>query len=417
MAGYGSSQILRLAGNLAFTRLLVPEVFGLMALVQTFLTGLAMFSDLGILPSIIQSKRGGELSFLNTAWTIQVIRGTALWVIACLIAVPVAQLYREPMLAQLLPVTALSSVIAGFASTKLATANRQLAIRRLTLIEVGTFAIQMAMMLVAAWFYRSIWVLVLGGIFGSLLKTLASHWLLEGERNRFCWNQEALQELRNFGRWIFLSTVVAFFGLQGDRLVLGWLLDVRFLGIYTVALNLSGAVEQIIDQINGKVMFPSYAELIRERPSVLYSTLRKARLILIGLGIVCAIALVAFGEPLIALLYDDRYLEAGWILRVLAIGFLGRVLCITYSDVLLARGDTFSTMSLTVIYTCIQLTIMPVGFTLAGYRGVIIGIAITDWLTYLAYAVCFKRLSLWQPELDLPTAAIAAGLAAIIYST
>jgi len=417
LVGYGASQVLRLGGNLIFTRLLAPEVFGLMALVQTFLIGLTMFSDLGVLPSIIQSKRGDDPAFLNTAWTIQIIRGIALWLVACLIAAPVAHLYREPLLVQLLPVTALSSLIGGLTSTKLDKANRQLAVQQLTLLNLGTSVIQMGFMLVGAWFYRSVWVLVLGGIVGSLVKMVASHWLIQGENNTLGWDRAAAQEIGSFGRWIFLSTVVAFFGLQSDRLVLGWLLDVRFLGIYTIALSLSSVMEQIVEQINNRVLFPSYAELVRERPKALYGTLRKARLVLIGISLGCALFLVGFGRPLINFLYDDRYLEAGWILRVLAIGFVGRVLCITYGDVLLARGESFSMMTLTIIFTGVQLAMMPLGYHLGGYQGVIVGIAVTDWITYLAYAAWFSRLSLWQPELDLPTAAVAGLLAIVVYYT
>ncbi|MFN3500356.1 MAG: oligosaccharide flippase family protein, partial [Pannonibacter indicus] len=68
LAGTGGQQLLRLASNLALTRLLFPEAFGLMALIQTFMVGLQMFSDIGIRPSIIQNKRGEEADFLNTAW-------------------------------------------------------------------------------------------------------------------------------------------------------------------------------------------------------------------------------------------------------------------------------------------------------------------------------------------------------------
>ena len=50
-----------------------------MALIQTFIIGLQMFSDIGIYPSIIQNKRGEEPDFLNTAWTIQIVRGGVLW--------------------------------------------------------------------------------------------------------------------------------------------------------------------------------------------------------------------------------------------------------------------------------------------------------------------------------------------------
>ncbi|WP_316431093.1 oligosaccharide flippase family protein [Leptolyngbya sp. NK1-12] len=415
--GYGSSQILRLGGNLVLTRLLFPEAFGLMALVQTFLTGLQMFSDLGIFPSIVHSKRGEDPAFLNTAWTLQVIRGIVLWVGTCIIAAPIARFYDEPMLMQLLPVAGLSALIDGTASTKLATANRQLALKQLTTLEISIYAISLSVMIVGAWLYRSVWVLLLGGLIGSLLKSIASHVLLKGERNSFCWDKEAFHELQQFGQWIFLSTIIAFFALQGDRLALGWLLDVRFLGIYTVALGLSSAVESIVTQMNSKVLFPSYAELIRERPAALYRVLRKARLILIALSSSFAIFLVLFGKPLIDLLYDERYLEAGWILRVLAIGFLGRVLSVTYEDILLAKGQTFKTMLLTSIGALFQLNSMLLGYSLAGPQGVIIGIAATEWLTYIAYALYFNRLSLWQPELDFPVVALAGCLTLIVYYT
>jgi O-antigen/teichoic acid export membrane protein len=417
LLGYGSNQVLRLAGNLVLTRLLFPEAFGLMALVQTFLTGLQMFSDLGIFPSIVHSKRGDDPAFLNTAWTLQVVRGIMLWLGTCIIAAPIARFYGEPMLMQLLPVAGLSALIDGTASTKLATANRRLALKQLTTIEISTYAIILSVMIVGAWLYQSVWVLVIGSLVGSLLKSIASHVLLKGERNSFYWDKEAIRELQQFGQWIFLSTIIAFFALQGDRLVLGWLLDVRFLGVYTVALGLSSAIESVVTQMNSKVLFPSYAELIRERPEALYRVLRKARLMLMALSSSFAIVLVFFGKPLIDILYDDRYLEAGWILRVLAIGFLGRVLSVTYEDILLAKGQTFKTMLLTSIGALFQVNAMFLGYSLAGHQGVIVGIAVTEWLTYIAYALYFTRLSLWQPELDFPVVALAGCLAAIVYYT
>lgn len=413
--GYGLSQGLRLGGNLILTRLLTPEAFGLMALVQTFLIGLQMFSDFGVFPSIVQSQRGDDPKFLNTAWTIQAIRGGMLWLGSCLIAVPIAQFYEEPLLVWLLPVSGLTALIGGLASTKLATANRNLALRQITLLDLGTNAIALTVMIIGAWFYRSIWVLVLGGILSNILKTIASHWLLPGIQNRVAWDRSAVQEIQQFGRWIFLSTIIGFFALQGDRLILGKLLDIRFLGIYSIALGLSSMVEQIVEQINNKVLFPSYSELIRARPQDLYENLRKARLILLTLSIGFATFFVFCGPSLIDLLYDDRYQEAGWILQILAIGFLGRVISTTYGDVLMAKGETFSTMMLTIIGTVMQVISVFVGFSLAGYAGVILGLAAAEWLTYIAYAICFARLALWQPGVDFLIIAIAGWLSAVIY--
>ena len=86
IVGYGGSQGLRFVGNLILTRLLMPELFGLMALVNTFRIGLSLFSDIGIDPSIIRSQRSSDPDFLNTAWTLQMLRGCWIWLGCWLIA-------------------------------------------------------------------------------------------------------------------------------------------------------------------------------------------------------------------------------------------------------------------------------------------------------------------------------------------
>ena len=55
IVGYGASQILRFGSNLILTRLLFPKLFGLMALLNTFIIGLHLFSDIGIGTIIIQN--------------------------------------------------------------------------------------------------------------------------------------------------------------------------------------------------------------------------------------------------------------------------------------------------------------------------------------------------------------------------
>jgi O-antigen/teichoic acid export membrane protein len=79
VAGYGGGQALRFLGNLILTRLLFGEAFGLMALVNVFLQGLQLFSDDGIGPSILPHARGADRRFLDTAWTMQVVRGFVLF--------------------------------------------------------------------------------------------------------------------------------------------------------------------------------------------------------------------------------------------------------------------------------------------------------------------------------------------------
>ena len=55
LVGYGLGQVLRIVSNFILANLLFPKDFGLMALVNVFLAGLQMFSDIGMGPCIVRS--------------------------------------------------------------------------------------------------------------------------------------------------------------------------------------------------------------------------------------------------------------------------------------------------------------------------------------------------------------------------
>ena len=108
--GFAGSQALRLISNLALTRLLDPEHFGLMAIVTVLLIGLAMFSDIGLGPSVVRSQKTKDERFLNTAWTMQIIRGAVLAAACALLAIPAASfLWRAT--------TSMAAASGGAAST------------------------------------------------------------------------------------------------------------------------------------------------------------------------------------------------------------------------------------------------------------------------------------------------------------
>lgn len=215
VVGFGSQKVLQLGSNLVLTRLLFPEAFGTMALITVFLMALAMFSDLGIKPAIIQNERGEDPNFLNTAWTIQVIRGFVIWLVACLIAWPLAQLYEQLILFPILCFVGVTAVIQGFQSTALATQNRKLQLGRLTLIPLIAQIISTIVTVLLAWIYESIWALAVGSIVSVVAETILSHLILPSHRHRFHFEGKSLSGLLRFGKWIFLSTMVGYFGGHG----------------------------------------------------------------------------------------------------------------------------------------------------------------------------------------------------------
>lgn len=410
LAGYGASQILRFGSNLILTRLLEPKLFGLMALMSVFIIGLHLFSDIGIGPSIIQNKRGDDPDFLNTAWTMQVIRGFCLWFGCLAIAGPVADFYGEPQLKLLLPVVGLGTIISGFSSTALFTLNRHMLVGQLAIFELVGQIVSIAVIIVWAWFSPSIWALVMGGLVSDVVRIVWSHQLNSGVANRFVWDREAVKSIFSFGKWIFLSTALTFMATQADRLILGKLISFEMLGVYGIAFALADMPRQIILAICGKVIFPAVsklADLPREtfRAKILKN--RKPLLIALAVGLT---VLVSFGDQLIFCLYDRRYAQAAWMLPVLALGVWHTLLYGTANPSLLAIGKSiYNAQGFLLAFMTISIG-LPLGFFLKGMLGAVIVIAFYDLPLYGAIMYGLWREGLICIEQDIKATALFLGL-------
>jgi O-antigen/teichoic acid export membrane protein len=368
LLGHAFNNVVRLGANLVLTRLLVPEYFGVMALVNIFLQGLHMFSDVGIGTSIIQHKRGEEPTFVNTAWTVQALRGLYLFLVSCVLGWPLAWFYEIPDLVWMVPVAGSTALIDGFTSTSLFTQNRTLTLGKLTLVEsLATLAGALANLLVG-YATRSILALLVGGIAAGLTRLVLSHVYLPGLRNRFAWDAEARKDLLGFGRWVFLSTAVTFLAMQVDRLVLGKLVTEEQLGVYSIALMLATIPREIVGQLAQRVYYPVIAREIRENPSS--AAVRALRQKLVWLLVVPVACTMGVAHPVIAFLYDDRYTLAGPLMAWLTLGTWLSILETTYGAIALSQGEprwiTYGTVAKTAIFAVL---VTPV-FHAYGIEGV-----------------------------------------------
>lgn len=382
IGGMATSQLLRLASNLVLTRLLFPEAFGLMALVQIFITGLAMFSDIGIRASIIQNSRSHEPGFLNTAWTLQVLRGVILWLFACAIAWPAASFYDDPRLAQLLPVAGLTALIAGFSPTRIHTANRDLVLGRLTLIEIASQVINIAMMITLALLMRSVWALVFGNVLGAITKQLLLVIFMPGHHNRLQIDRSALGELIHFGKWIFLSTVCGFVANQADRAILGKFVSLEMLGIYSVGFFLASVPMMLARPLATKIVFPLYKQ---RPPSESEENKRKIfmmRRIMTGALLSLSAVLALSGDLLVGFLYDPRYALAGPILVLVSIAQMPVVILSSYGSLMLAAGDSRRFLQRVFATAVAQSTVLVAGILQFGIIGATVATGISALIVY-----------------------------------
>lgn len=390
--GFGIGQALRFASSLVLTRLLVPEAFGFMSLSYALLEGLAMFSAMGEGPAVLRDKRGDDPDFVNTAWTVQVLRGNYLFLAACLLAWPMSRLYGEPLLTSLIPVIAITCLLEGFYSSAILTARRHLSLGRLTLMMLIAQVVGIATTIVLAYVYRTVWALVAGQLVEFSMRLVLSHTFLSGIPPRFRWEQNALRTLRELGKWIFLSSILEFIARQTDRLLLAYYVELVTLGIYAMAMNLCEPFAQLNMQMARNVFMPMLSRTHRDAPARLSEVFYKARLGVDAMLLPALGFIGACGPQIVDILYDDRYLAAGWMLQILCLRTAVRCLFEPSSAVCVAFGKPKYVTASRFVRAIMIVTAIPAGWFFGGLEGLV-------WCTVFAeLAVVFV---LWYGQWKL----------------
>jgi O-antigen/teichoic acid export membrane protein len=302
-----------------------------------------------------------------------------------------ASAYADPSLPYVVAILSVSALIGGFESTKLAEASRSLSLARVTQLELASQLAGFACMIGWAAVHPSIWALVAGGLCAAAVRAGLSHRWLPGAANRWQWDRAACREILGFGKWIFAASVLGFFVNSADRLILGALVSTSVLGVYAIAYLLFSSVEAVLVKVVADVAYPALSEVARERPAALRAAYYRFHLA-IGMP-ACAVAglLMVSGEPLVALLYDARYAQAGWMLEILALA-------------LVTLGFRVATQCFMVLGAP-----TPVGFHWFGLGGALAAI-VASHFAWLPSAIAFAiRRGLFDARKEL---ALAAALAA-----
>lgn len=398
--GYGLSQVLRFVSNLVLTHFLAPEFFGVMAIVNVLMIGLAMFSDIGIEQSIIQHRDVGDRDFFNTAWTLQVVRGIFLWFCCVLLAWPMSIYYDQSILLWLIPVAGLVAIISGFNSTAVFSVNRNLVLGKLTAIDLLSQISAIVLMVCFAFISPSVWVLVGGALSAALVKLVLTHVWLADEPNKLLWDSRSIQSLVKFGRWILIGTLLSFFVNSSGSLILGKFVSMAELGLFSIGATLSKMVDLIYQQIASKVIFPIYVHIKDMSNEEIRRKVFKIRAGIIAVFLPPLWGMTIFGQQIVDVLFDPRYHDAGWVLQVFSLGSIPMIIS-GIGPFYLALGDSLIMLKLSIYKFVCFASAVVIGWWVAGPTGMICGMALFTLPVYLSDIYVQKMHSIWIAKLDL----------------
>jgi O-antigen/teichoic acid export membrane protein len=322
--------MIRFGGSLITTRLLAPDLFGLVALAITLIIAMNMFADLGIRQVLVQQESVAEPKALESIWVLQIARGVvfaAILLVGAYVAhslratgtIAEGSVYGHPDFSIALLVLSVTPLLAGFESLRVHFASRELNLQRLTMIELASQCAALAFTISWALWSPDIYSVTLGIVLSGIVRTVLSHIWLSGRSDAFGWSTMHVKRVLRFSKWLFVSSALGFLAGYGDRLLLAGMLSPEDFGIFTVAGLLLGALQELGTRIIGNVIYPALSEIHRSEPAALSTGFFKFRSLFdAGIAAVAGLVIV-IGPTVVEILYDDRYLQAGRVLQILAI--------------------------------------------------------------------------------------------------
>jgi O-antigen/teichoic acid export membrane protein len=409
MAGYGASQVLRLASTLTLARILVPSAFGLVALVNVFLSGLEMLSDLGIGMDVVQHPRGDDPAFINTAFLIQAGRGFVLWGVATALAYPFASFYHEPAVLALLLVGSVSVLLRGFNSGSLWAFTRHVQLGKYNALTTGSDFVGLLVSIVWAFISPTAWALVVGRVASTLALLVASHAVAQ-TRVSLDWDRSAAKDIFAFGAGIFLSTATYFLGGEAERLVVGKFVTLIELGCFSLALSISAAAGKGLQQIIVQVFFPMMSDSLREDRKAAIRHFAKTRHLLLWISAFLAVGFVFASHPFVAIVLGKKYAMAGWMLQLLGVRGAIELFMSATASMLFALG----TSKYAAIGNVAKLIFLAIGLTIAfgrfGFHEALWVLTLAPIANYIPLAIGLKRQSAEAFRIEIANFAWFAGI-------
>ena len=316
--------------------LISPRAFGLMGIALLILSSLKKFSELGVKDALIQAEEDNVDEELNTAWTIETVRGVVISVILFFGAPYISSLFAEPAATGVVRVIALSPLIVGLRNPAVVYFKKSLDFHKEFVYRVSGASAYFLVTVGWALFDPSVYALIFGYLAGDLTRFVVSY-LAHDFRPWPEFDLDLAKQRLGFGKWITGNSILYFLYSKGDDAFVGWALMASALGFYQLAYRLSNAPATEITHTISSVTFSAYSKVqsnVEKLRSGYLQTLRMTTL----LSFPAAIGIVAVAPAFIRAFFTPAWQPMVPVMQLLALYGLMRSMGATMGPVWKAIG-------------------------------------------------------------------------------
>lgn len=341
--------------QIVLARLLVPEVYGVVALVSVFTGILCVFIDSGFGNALIQKKDADDLDF-STVFYFNITMCTSLYLVLFAAAPYIAQFYRNAELTPVIRVLGLTLVISGVKNIQQAYVSRTMQFKRFFFATLGGTIGAGIVGIAMAYFGFGVWALVAQQIFNATADTIIL-WITVKWRPKWMFSLKRLKELFNFGWKLLASALLSAVYNDLRQLIIGKMYTTSDLAQYNRGSQFPGLVISNINSSIDSVLLPTMSAVQNDLERVKAMTRRAMKTstyvmapLLMGLAFV--------GEPLIKLLLTEKWLPCVPYMTIFCITYMFYPVHTANLNAIKAMGRSDLFLKLEIVKKVMGLTVL-----------------------------------------------------------
>lgn len=388
VGGKGLSAVIGLGSMLILARLLTPEDYGLVILVEAAVTLLAAITELQLASVLIHLPRVTDAHF-STAWTLNLIRACVLCLLVILIAPWLASFYDEPRLTGIAYVSSLSLFLGALLNPKMAILIRDLDFKKEFVLHLSQKVAGFVATVAAAYYLRNYWALVLGTLATQLCGFVVSYWCYPFKPT---FTLSRIRDLWGYSVWLSLSNFIKTLNAKQDQFLVGKMFSTSTTGVYAMATRLSNVLFTETLGAAVRVVSPSLRAFTHSSVGLNKAYLHAQSLVtLVFLPIASITSALAF--PLIEITLGLKWIDVSIVFRLLVLALALEAIGGVGLSVVLATLNTRLAFWRDVASICSRALCMAIGLYLHGFNGLLIGRALSSLIDLLLYFAIAGRVT------------------------
>lgn len=372
----GGTQGIQFIVQIVLARLLLPEMYGTVALVTVFITLAQVFVQSGLGTALIQKKEADNVDFSSVFYLSLGLAGV-LYALLFIFAPFISRFYHDTKLIPVLRVLGIILFFGAVNGIQNAWVSRHMMFKELFKRSIGALLISGIAGIVAAYAGLGIWALVIQQLTNQASITVIM-WFTVKWRPIRAFSLDKVKALFSFGWKLLLSSLLDQLYRDLRTLVIGRIYSSSTLGFYNKGEQFP---KIIVSNINGSiqaVMLPALSAHQDDRQRV-KAMMRRAIKTSSFIMFPMMIGMAVVAEPMVRLLLTDKWLPAVPFLQVFCFTYMLWPIHTANLQAINALGRSDIFLKLEVIKKVVGLIILvvsvPMGVYAIALGGVVSGIS------------------------------------------